>query len=114
MTATSQNPDTPISQNPDATWGEEIALRPSGTGPIVFHFRPTKYLLVKKEKRAEWEAMFRKYVGAVPDKALLPELRQHRGDHAPVPELRGDYPWSGDPHETISGSGDGWDDCDYW
>lgn len=75
-------------------WGEEIIeLGREGAGPVVFHFRPTRYLTVSPDKIRDWEQYFIKNVGMRPDRGLVD--------------------WSGDPHETISGSNDGWDDCDY-
>jgi hypothetical protein len=75
-------------------WGEEVKLGRE-TGPVVFHFRPTKYLTVTPDRLKDWEELFAKNVGLRPDKELA-------------------YDWSGDPKETISGSNDDWDDCDYW
>jgi hypothetical protein len=82
------------------SWGEVVELNEVGkqgreTAPIVFHFRPTKYLKVAPDKLKDWEEFFAKNVGLRPDRQLA-------------------YRWSGDPKETISGSNDDWDDCDYW
>jgi hypothetical protein len=77
-------------------WGEVVELREE-TGPIVFHFRPTKYMRVSPDRLKEWEEFFARNVGLRPDRSLA-----------------SDYMWSGDPKETISGSNDDWDDCDYW
>jgi hypothetical protein len=77
-------------------WGEVVELREE-TGPIVFHFRPTKYMRVAPDRLKEWEEFFARNVGLRPDRSLA-----------------SDYMWSGDPKETISGSNDDWDDCDYW
>lgn len=66
-----------------------------GRIPVVFAFRPTKILQVNPEKLRDWEKLFAKNVGMRPDKALAQR-------------------WSDDPKETISGSNDDWDDCDYW
>jgi hypothetical protein len=74
-------------------WGEVMELGRE-TGPVVFHFRPTKYLTVTPDRLRDWEELFIKNVGLRPDKDLVG--------------------WSGDPKETISGSNDDWDDCDYW
>jgi len=74
-------------------WGEEIVeFSPHTTGPIVFHFRPTKYVRVTPDRLSDWEEFFAENVG------LRAQLT---------------HKWTGDPHETVSGSGDGWDDCDY-
>lgn len=96
----------------DETWGETFELDAARTGPIVFHFRPTKYMVVPAEKRRDWEQMFQKYVGLMPDKKLIPELQRREAGAGPDEAAK--YPWSGDPKETISGSNDDWDDCDYW
>ncbi len=64
--------------------------------PVVFHFRPTKFWEVPPEKLREWEEMFVKYVGSNPNPKAA-------------------CPWTGDPKQTISGSGDQLrDDSDYW
>jgi hypothetical protein len=76
-------------------WGDVVELSQQETGPIVFHFRPNKYMRVAPERLKEWEEFFAANVGLRPD----PELARM---------------WSGDPKETISGSNDDWDDCDYW
>jgi hypothetical protein len=81
-------------------WGEVIELNSENTGPIVFHFRPTKFLKVAPEYIHEWEEIFSNYVGLPPDKKHLQSLNPNG--------------WSGDPKETISGSNGDWDDCDYW
>lgn len=68
-----------------------------GRVPVVYAFRPTKILTVKPEKLDDWEKLFTENVGLrPPDRELA--ARQ----------------WTGDPKQTISGSNDGWDDCDYW
>jgi hypothetical protein len=76
-------------------WGEVVELSAEATGPIVFHFRPNKYMRVAPERLREWEEFFAVNVGLRPDVELA-------------------RAWSGDPKETISGSNDDWDDCDYW
>ncbi len=81
-------------------WGEVVELNEVGkqgmsTSPIVFHFRPTKYLKVAPDRLKDWEKYFAKNVGLPPDRKAA-------------------MMWSGDPKETISGSNDDWDDCDYW
>jgi hypothetical protein len=79
-----------------AYWGQEVVEVGDGApGPVVFHFRPTRYLVVDPQRREDWQDLFARNVGLRPDLELAHE-------------------WSGDPRETISGSGDGWDDCDYW
>jgi hypothetical protein len=79
-------------------WGEVVKLDRKTTGPIVFHFRPNKYMRVNEAHLKEWEKLFAAYVGVPPNRAHFKEL----------------YEWSGDPGETISGSNNGWDECDYW
>ncbi len=80
-------------------WGEVVELDQAGrekaTAPVVFHFRPTKFLRVAPDRLADWERFFAENVGLRLDRDLA-----HR--------------WSGDPRETISGSNNDWDDCDYW
>ena len=66
-----------------------------GRIPVVFAFRPTKLMRVSPDKLRDWEKLFAENVGMRPDKGLASR-------------------WSGDPKETISGSNDDWDDCDYW
>ena len=80
-------------------WGEVVELNDIGrigkeASPIVFHFRPTKYLKIAPERLKDWENFFAQNVGLRPDRGLA-------------------QGWSGDPRETISGSNDDWDDCDY-
>jgi hypothetical protein len=77
-------------------WGEEIVelgREPAGFGPVVFHFRPTRYLKVAPDRLRDWEELFAKNVGLRPDRDLVP--------------------WADDPGGTISGSNDDWDDCDF-
>jgi hypothetical protein len=80
-------------------WGEVVELEDAGTekatAPVVFHFRPNKFLKVAPERLEEWEEFFAENVGMRPDRDLAQR-------------------WSGDPRETISGSNNDWDDCDYW
>jgi|HubBroStandDraft_1064217.scaffolds.fasta_scaffold1452136_1 hypothetical protein len=78
-------------------WGKPLDVDPNSV-PVVFHFRPTAFFPVPRSKLAQWEEAMKTHVG------LTPPLRLD------------DYPWTGDPRETISGSvgGDwgGFDDCD--
>jgi hypothetical protein len=80
-------------------WGEVVELsevgREKATAPVVFNFRPTKFLKVAPERLNDWEEFFAENVGMRPDR-----------------ELAGF--WTNDPKETISGSNGGWDDSDYW
>lgn len=76
-------------------WGEEIDPREREGYPIMFHFRPNKFIAVKPDRLGDWEELTKREVGlARPDDGL-------RG-------------WSGHPCETISGSNGGWDDSDCW
>jgi hypothetical protein len=52
---------------------------------------------VAPDRLKEWEEFFAQNVGLRPDRSLASR-----------------YMWSGDPKETISGSNDDWEDCDYW
>ncbi len=83
------------------SWGKVVQLNSKTTGPIVFNFIPTKFLVVAPEHLQEWEAHFAKYVGLPPNKQHIAKLNPH-------------HEWSGDPKETISGSNEDWDDSDYW
>ena len=65
-----------------------------GRLPVVFAFRPTRYMRVAPAKLREWEEVFAENVGTRPDKALAQR-------------------WS-EGYLTFSGSGSDWDDCDYW
>ena len=82
-------------------WGQVVeaneAAKQGREGvPIVFHFQPTKFLIVAPERLKDWEQLFAENVGLRPDRQLACPF------------------WSNDPRETISGSFDGWDDSDYW
>lgn len=91
------------------SWGEEITLdgkkkdgqpfsQDQNFSPIVFHFKPNKYLIVANDKLKEWEEYFAENVGLRFDK----NLAQSGGV---VTQMR--------RSETICGCNDGWDDCDY-
>ncbi|NOT39150.1 MAG: hypothetical protein HOP13_01520 [Alphaproteobacteria bacterium] len=71
-------------------WGKPIAVERM---PVVFNFRPDRIVSVAPEKLKDWEKLFAERVGLKPERAggLV-------GMH---------------PDETISGSGNDWDDCDY-
>jgi hypothetical protein len=71
-------------------WGEKITKYESSRLPLILHFRPQTMVRVKKEKLREFHALVRKNLGIVFD--------DDDGPYGPQP--------------TISGSGDGWDDCD--
>jgi len=92
------------------SWGEEITLdgkkkdgqsisQDRNFSPIVFHFRPTKYLVVADDKLKEWEEYFAENVGLRFDK----NLAQSGGDVSAQMHRK----------ESISGSNGDWDDCDY-
>ena len=70
-------------------WGEKVTHYESSKLPLVLHFRPQVMVRVKKDKLKAFETLVRKNLGIAWDE---------------------DGPWG--PQPTISGSGDGWDDCD--
>lgn len=74
-------------------WGEEI---PQGevVNPVVFHFRPTKWIAIDEAHRADFENFFFENVGfKVP--AAIPGVRPYLAAY---------------PNGGISGSNGGWDD----
>lgn len=78
-----------------SSWGEVIDAE-EVNAPIVFHFKPTKFVRVADDRLRDWEQYFVENVGFAP----------------PAAEgLRPD-PWAGSPGGSISGSNGGWDDCD--
>ena len=74
-------------------WGEEIPVT-EVVNPVVFHFRPNKFLKVNEAHRADWERFFQQNVGFPPHSAV---------EAGPGVAAR----W---PNGGISGSNDGWDD----
>jgi hypothetical protein len=62
--------------------------------PVVYHFRPTRYVRVAPERLREWEEYFAKYVGLIPK------------DGAASLKLHG-------RSATMSGSHEAWVDADY-
>ena len=72
-------------------WGKVKPAAKSKRPPLVLHFRPTVMVHPKKQKHREFRELLHKHLGAVFDE----------GDDGPY-----------GPQGTISGSGDGWDDCD--
>lgn len=80
-------------------WAEDgdrsVEMLAEGRYPVVFAFRPTKFMKVAPDKLREWEKLFEENVGTKPSREAAER-------------------WSGDPKETISGSNSDWDDCDYW
>ena len=76
-------------------WGEVVQDQEGlAATPVVYHFRPTKYVKVAPERLREWERYFAKNVG-FPPKDGAPSLRLHARS------------------ATMSGSHDCWDDADY-
>lgn len=102
-------------------WGEVVELHElhrhqNGVLPVVFNFRPKRFIKLDKKRLSDWEKMFAQEVGFSPSKPPGPPAHSSSGGASvPRPAQRADddYPWTGDPHESISGSDDGWDDCDY-
>jgi hypothetical protein len=72
-------------------WGDEIAAS-DVVDPILFNFRPNKWVHVDAEHRADFERFFQENVGFHPSAAV-------KGAQA--------VRW---PTEGISGSNEGWDD----
>ena len=74
-------------------WGKPIPAKKANLMPVVFAFRPDRFVKVAPERLKDWEKLFADRVGLKPQRAggLV-------GLH---------------PDETISGSGNDWDDCDY-
>jgi hypothetical protein len=74
-------------------WGEPIEARGRDL-PLVLHFRPQEMVEVREDMREKFRELLRENIGLVPE-----------GDKTP---------WgpAAQPQGTISGSGDGWDDCD--
>jgi len=98
-----------IGDTPAEDWGRIVEIEQvseqdretlGGPYPIVFHFRPNRFIVVSDDKREDWAKHFEANVGALPKKPTL-DRRLLEG-------------WSGDPKETISGSNSDWDDSDYW
>ncbi|MFN2606457.1 MAG: hypothetical protein ABR511_00980 [Acidimicrobiales bacterium] len=76
-------------------WGEP--LDPSQVvNPIVFQFRPNKFVKVKSDKLDEWEKLFVQHVGFAP--------AHHEQMSKPA--------WYGSPGGSVTGCNGGWDDCD--
>lgn len=79
---------------------EQVGDLPTGDGtgerePVVFHFRPTEFILVDDEHRGEWRKLFDEHADKPLDEVMSMAMMH--------------------PRETISGSTPfGWDDCDEW
>jgi hypothetical protein len=80
-------------------WGREISfqelMKERKRFPVVLHFAPRAFVQVKEERLGDWERMFKQEFG-------LPVSAGSDDDD--------DGPYG--PQSTVSGSGDGWDDCD--
>lgn len=79
-------------------WGklvssQELAKERKGL-PVALHFAPRAFVQVKEEKLGDWERLFKQEFG-------LPVSAGADDDDGPY-----------GPQPTVSGSGDGWDDCD--
>jgi hypothetical protein len=79
-------------------WGERVsaeafASRTEGREPVVFNFRPTAFVVVDEQHRADWKRLFQ--------------------DNVDVPVSNLTERWSDYPVDTLSGCGEyGWCDCD--
>jgi hypothetical protein len=76
----------------ESDWGEKIARYESTKLPLVLQFRPQTMVRVKREKLKEYRELVHRHLGVR------------------IADDGGDGPFG--PQPTISGSGDGWDDCD--
>ena len=74
-------------------WTEKMELVELERTPLVLHFRPQRMVRVKTDHLERWAELFREEFGIRP--SLFDD---DDGPYGPQP--------------TISGSGDGWDDCD--
>jgi hypothetical protein len=73
-------------------WGVRVERYESARLPLVLHFRPQMMVRVSKAKLKDFAALVRQNLGIV------------------IGEDGDDGPFG--PQPTVSGSGDGWDDCD--
>lgn len=73
-------------------WGE-IVEPVESAGPIVYNFRPTRYVRVAPERLREWEEYFVKHTGLALDRERASRFK--RGS------------------ETMSFAGDSPSDCDF-
>lgn len=79
----------------------EGAKRTEGTAPVVFHFQPKYYVEVETAEQAQlWEKLFAEECGV--------KLQEER------PSLWKESGKDWVRCESISGSWDGWDDCDQY
>jgi hypothetical protein len=74
-------------------WGRLVEGSGAAT-PVVYQFRPTRYVRVAPERLQEWEEYFAKNVGLVPEHGAS-SLGLHNRS------------------ATMSGSHHAWDDADY-
>lgn len=79
--------------HPADYWGETIPPD-QVVNPIVYQFRPNRYIKIDDEHRGQFEEYFRENIGFGPPAA---------GELAPMLPA----PW---PNGGISGSNNGWDD----
>jgi hypothetical protein len=79
-------------------WGERVSLESMIKGrkrlPVVLHFAPKVFVQVRDERLGDWERLFRDEFGL----AVSASVEDDDGPYG--------------PQSTVSGSGDGWDDCD--
>ena len=73
-------------------WTEEMRVAEPERTPLVLHFRPQRIVQVSSEHLERWAKLFQEEFG------IRPVFDDDDGPYGPQP--------------TISGSGDGWDDCD--
>ena len=79
---------------PIEDWGRLVDEEAEEATPVVYHFRPTRYVRVAPERLREWEEYFAENVGLVPEHG------------ASSLDLKG-------RSATMSGSHHAWDDADY-
>jgi hypothetical protein len=72
-------------------WGEEVTHLEEGRAPVVFNFRPKRFVRVGPDRVDQWQRIFKEELG-------IGVSFDEDGPYGPQP--------------TISGSNDGWDDCD--
>lgn len=75
-----------------AEWGTTTEAD-QATVPVVFYFRPTRYVRVRPDRLEEWKRYFLENVGLDPDSEMSPDLA---GLSA-----------------SMSDSRHGWDDADF-
>jgi hypothetical protein len=75
-------------------WGEVVEDAELEATPVVYHFRPTRYVRVSPRRLQEWERYFEANVGFPPTKGASSLRLDARS-------------------ATMSGSHDSWDDADF-